>query len=404
MIDARINLQTGYFGLGILFCLSSFYFYEPVFLSVGLLKLAYWTLLGAIFLISIKEVLYSRRTPLFGGPLRLFFFGLIFSSLFAYIYWDQSPLLTLRALLPYFGFLFYFFLIRSRLKPKWVEGMIVGFAFLYVLIYLSSFIDPQHAMFGSFQGEKINDQRGIFRLFIPGRGFLFLCFFFCISNYLSKRGSLWLFFGFLFFLIILMHVIRQYIFFSLIISSWVLFWNISYLKRLLIFGSLFFFGQYLIMNSTALQTLVLITDHQFSVDSAENVRILGYQFFFNDFGHGFLTSVFGNGVPHDDSTYGGFYRSVVNGQMKLYMSDVGYAEIFAQFGFLGLCAVGLIFLRAFMIKVPKRFLYVKLFMVFVFLSNFLSGYFLSYHNVAAISLSLYLIETVQVRGSCLSAK
>ena len=38
------------------------------------------------------------------------------------------------------------------------------------------------------------------------------------------------------------------------------------------------------MNSTALQTLVLITDHQFSVHSAENVRILGYQFFFNDLG------------------------------------------------------------------------------------------------------------------------
>src|SRR5690606_20667163 len=78
----------------------------------------------------------------------------------------------------------------------------------------------------------------------------------------------------------------------------------------------------------------------------------------------------------------------------LYLSDVGYAQIYAQFGVIGLLAVICIFIRAFFVKIPAEFLYLKLFIIFVFFANFMSGYFLSNNNVVVISIVLFMIEIV----------
>lgn len=393
-IIMRIRLSTVSLIAVFIFCLSSFYFYEPIFLDEALLKLFYWFMLAILFGFSIKSILYTSQPYIFATPLRLLLLSMFISSLSAFFFWGQSPVLSFRAVFPFLSFVLYFFLIATKPSFKWLMRIIWILVIMYIAVYIFSFIDASNPIFGSFQEKKVDDQRGVFRFFIPGRGFLFLGFFIAISNYLSSKKNYWLWFASGLFIIILAHVIRQYILFSVVIAGWVLFWRVSFLKKIVLLSFSIVSGYYLYYYSEIIQALIFLTEGQVVHNQTEDIRIVAYRYFFTEFGQNFLTNILGNGVPHDQSAFGEFYRLVVNQKMRLYLSDVGYAQIYVQFGVLGLLSVLYIFFRSMFANIPRQFLFLKLFLIFVFFSNFMSGYFLSYHNIAAISITLYMFEIV----------
>jgi hypothetical protein len=378
-----------------IFCLSSFYFYEPIFLNEQLLKLLYWFMVIVLFGFSLKPILYNSETFKFISPLRVLVISMFVSVLSAMVFWGQSPHLTIRAMFPYLGFVLYFYLLTTKPPLVWLVRLIWILAALYILIYLFSLIQIPNTVFGSFMDRTVSDKRGFFRLFIPGRGFMFLSFFMSVSSYLYSKRTRWLWIAFGLFLIIVAHVIRQYILFSFIIAGVVLLWRVELWKKILLLLLCVIAGYYVYEYSSIIQALINITNAQIVENKpVEDVRITAYRYFFFEFAPNLFASIFGNGVPHDQSSYGSFYRFVVNDQMELFMSDVGFAQIYAQFGLFGLLSVFFIFFRSFYIKVPSKYLYLKLFIIFVFFSNFLSGYFLSNHNIAAISIVLYMMEVV----------
>lgn len=378
-----------------IFCLSSYYFYEPAFLPDEYAKIVYWFMLALIFAYSFKRLLYNKEQFRFIVPLRLFLLTMSVSMLPAFIFWRQTPDLTLRAMFPHLGFVLYFYLLVCKPDVKSVEKIIWFLAILYILIYLYSLAIAPDVLFGSYAERDIEDTRGIFRLFVPGRGFLFLAFFIALSNYSHFGKSMWGWIALGLFFVIIAHVIRQYILFSALIAGWVIFWNVPIWKKSVFIIVAVVIGGFLYENLTIIQNLIALTEGQVvESDPNENIRITAYKYFFIEYPANIFCSIFGNGVPHVESNYGHYYVEIINGQKKLYMSDVGYAQVFALYGLIGLCLAFLIFWKSFTAKVPNRYGYLQLFMLFVFLSNILSDYFLSNHNIATISITLYLIERV----------
>ncbi|GAO31479.1 hypothetical protein [Geofilum rubicundum] len=389
----KIQLSTVNILAVFIFCLSSFYFYEPFFFNDAILKVFYWFMLAIIFAFSFKYFLYTSEPYVFAASMRMLLLSMFISTLPALLFWGQSPVLTLRAMFPHLGFVLYFFLIATKPSFKSMVSLVWVLACLYVIVYLFSLTKAPDVIFGSFADRGIGDQRGLFRLFIPGRGFLFLSFFLAISNYVCTKRSIWLWISIGLFLIIVAHVIRQYIFFSFFIAGFVLIRKVSIWKKItfLLFGVVL--SVYIYEYSSVIQALFSLTELQVSGgQQTEDIRVTAYSYFFTEFSPGLFSVIFGNGVPHEHSSYGYFYTQIVNDQMRLFMSDVGYAQIFAQFGLLGLVAVGVILFKSIFVKIPSKYLYLKLFLIFVFLSNVMSGYFLSNHNIAAICIVLYMFE------------
>ena len=81
------------------------------------------------------------------------------------------------------------------------------------------------------------------------------------------------------------------------------------------------------------------------------------------------------------------------------MSDVGYAQIYALFGILAIVSFIVICYRALRQKVPEKYLYAKMYIIFVMFSTFLSGYFLSPNTaIASICIALYILERVNMQS------
>lgn len=391
----EIKLSTVYLLVVFVFSLSSFYFYEPSFFDEQIVKFFYWCFIIVLFGWSFKSLLYTSEDLQFASLLRLLLFSMFFSTVPSLFTWGQNPILSLRALFPYLGFILYFFLLTTKPALKWLVKIIWILSILYILVYIFSLIQAPDTFFGSFVDKDVENKRGLFRLFIPGRGFLFLTFFIAVTNYLHLKKAKWLWIALGLFLIIVAHVIRQYIFFSFVIAGWVFLLKIPVWKKtfFLFLGVLVVYYTY--EHSLVFQTLIELTENQFvEGHSEENIRITAYRFFFFEFSPNALSAFFGNGIPHASSDYGLYYVNVINEQKYLYLSDVGYAQIYALFGVPGLIAVFLIFIRVFFVKIPLEFFYLKLFIIFVFFANFMSGYFLSNHNIAAISIVLFMIEVV----------
>ncbi|TCO07876.1 hypothetical protein [Natronoflexus pectinivorans] len=390
-----INLKTLGAFFFLIFTLSSFYFYEPVFFSAELLKLVYWLLCSCVILLSVKKLLYTKEQLVFANGLRILLFSIFFSMVPAFISWGQSPLLTLRATFPFLGFISYFYLLTINPSIKFLERIIWVFSFSYIFIYFLSLSLLPEVYFGSFADRRIDDMRAVFRLFIPGRGFLFLSFFFAVGRYIYNRRIIWLYLSIFLFAVILMHVIRQYILFSFVISAIALLWNLTWWRKVLIVLSAILIGGYVIENSNVIQSLVLLTETQIGTDKpTEDIRVTAYKYFSFNFSPNAFNAFFGNGVPHEASTYGAYYTNIINADQKLYLSDVGYAQIYGLFGILGLLASLFLMIRTFFLRVDIKYLYLKLFMIYVLFANILSGYFLSYHNVVAISIVFFMLEKV----------
>jgi len=246
-------------------------------------------------------------------------------------------------------------------------------------------------------GKDINDNRGFFRFSVPGPAFLHLGFFLTIAKYIDQKKTKWIVFSALLFLTIILHVTRQYIFWAFVVSFFFLTVNMKLWKRIVFIVFVAALLVYAFQNVPIFQRLSQLTEKQYarSQNHREDVRVTSYRLFLFQFSPDVFTTVFGNGAPHVDSSYG---RLVTNLKDKgLYMSDVGYAQIYALFGIIGLASFIGICYRVLRQKVPDKYLYAKMYIIYAMFSTFLTGYFLNVDvngAILAISVALYILERV----------
>lgn len=393
---SKINISLNTFSRFwiIFFPISSYLFYRFVGLNQQVCKALYFVAVPVTLVLVFSELIKVYKGRLYMGIVRSVFLLMILSMIMALFFWDQNLILSYRVTAAYLAILYFFFLTKTKPNLLFIEKIIWFFCVLYLILWVYGMLKAPSLVFGLETESGINDDRGIFRLSILGRGFVVLAFFMAISKFRSTKKKYWILIFSLLYFIIVLHVIRQVIAISFLLGFYYLLKKNKYIwfwLGIAICLSLFFVNLNL-DNNSVLGKLVNLTENQIDSNNEEdeNIRIKEYEYYFTEYTENVFTSIFGNGVPHSES-YFGKRELKLNSEMEYYSSDVGYAEIYTRFGLVGLFLYGLIFYRVIKQNVPKEYMYAKLFMIYLLIANISASWI--FHDVIEVCICLFILES-----------
>ncbi|MCD7973428.1 MAG: hypothetical protein LUG18_12340 [Candidatus Azobacteroides sp.] len=323
----------------------------------------------------------------------------LLSILMAYLFWGQSIMLGYRATAPFLAIIFYFYLLKVKPPLHMIEKFIWCFAFIYIILWIYGVNKAPEIVFGD-PDDYIGDARGIYRLTIPGKCILVLAFFLALNKYGITRKKVFLFLFAGLFIIIVLQVVRQIIFCTLLIGIYYLLKNNKrvWLYTFIIAVSLIALGDNIkISEESVIGNLLSLTESQieYQQHGEEDIRIKEYVFFFTDFSKNFFTDLFGNGVPHSESKLGYFYYYTVQERYHYYLSDVGYAQMFVVTGALGLILYLYLFGKILMQKVPSHIIFAKLFIIYQIFANIAASWYT--HDIICICICIYVLSIYSER-------
>lgn len=378
----NIAKQSKWRTLIYLFPLCSTYLFGATFIDLNTVKALYFgtiAVFSLIFFKGITNIYISDNTRCIRNII-LCFFATIFCS---YILWSQSFSLGFRSTAPILALLYYFILLKSGIDSKAMIKVVHIYTIIWVAVWAFMLFTPNR-LFGIEA-----DNRGVQRFFIPGDGFVYLSYFLLFEKWLKTKSIITLLIVIGLFAVIIFQVTRQTIIFTLLVSLYFLFRNNKYIVLCII--AAFFVLQFFTIHfsdDSALGALINLSQNQVSDSQSGDtyIRILEYEYFCLDFNNNPLAILFGNGVPHDESAYG---KEILYAKdyLAFYMSDVGYAALYVQFGCLGLLLYFRYFWNLCKSKISNG---AAMFLYYILAVNTMSFIFMQ--NIVMVAIAMYLVE------------
>lgn len=396
--STRDRMQWWETGFLYFFTFLSYYGYKYTEFNLTLIKGIYFVVIPLIAISVYRVFFIKKKDNPFWGIMCLITLSILLSIMMSTLFWGQSILQGYRASAPLLAIIFYFYLLRVRPSLKRVEAYVWILAGVYILLWLYGMSQAPIILFGDL--EDADFSRGIFRLNIPGKAIIVLAFFLAINKYGYTQKKKFILLAALLFIFIVLQVTRQIIFFSLLIG---LYYLLRKSKRIWMYlalsgGLLLVIANIEIPKDSVVGQLFVITENQ--IDSQkrgeDNIRLQEYEFFFSKFSKNIVTDIFGNGMPHYDSKYGAYYVKTVQESYRFYLSDVGYAQMFALTGWVGLFLYLLLFLRAIRLKVPEPIKFAQLFIIYQAFANIAASWYS--HDVICICICIYLLSINYEKG------
>lgn len=385
-----------------LFPILSYYGYKYNGFNLTAIKAMYFVSIP-IMMAYVGRLWFSRNfysVPHFTN-MSLITASTLFSIFMSYAFWDQNIMLGYRVTAPFLSIVYYFYLMKTRPSLHIVETIIWLYTGIYILLWLYGTSQAPATIFGDPE-DILDDSRGVFRLFIPGKAILVLCLFLSINKFVITHNNKFLFVALLLFTIIVAHVIRQVILLSFLVSIYYLLRNNTrvWLYMLLVgIASLMLIESVEIPQDSTIGNLVALTESQLDSQKSgeDNVRLREYMFFFNDYSKNFLTDVLGNGMPHANSDYGKFYVNIVQERYRYFLSDVGYAQMFVLTGWMGMGLYLVLFFKVSKQSVFSNIMFAKLFIIYQIFANVAASWYR--HDVILIALCMYLLSMNDIKKS-----
>lgn len=355
------------------------------------------TLKGIMFVSVPLMLLYVGKTFSQKGRTKIFrlmksFFGaMLFSMVMAFIIWGQSFSLTYRAMIAFWPFLFYFFLVKANFSSKTIERFVWVNVVLYILLYLYALSMAPMPIFGNSE-EEMDLSRGAFRIILANKGCIALAMFLSITRWVDQKKKNYLLVAILCFVLIVLQVTRQNIIISLLILVWYILKNKKYVWVYLV--ALFMTLQFVsikLSDESIVGALINLSEQQIEDNNSgeTNIRLVGYEYFFTKYSSNPLAILFGNGVSHSESAFGAYdYR--LNISKRLFQSDVGYASFFCRFGFVGLIIFLMLIVSLFKAPINRSYNYNKLYIAYLVLYHIASIAIVS--DAIFFCVSVYMIE------------
>lgn len=370
-----------------LFPLLSTYGFGYIGFNTMILKMLYFISIPLLFIYVFTTIKKSKDE--ISKYVKYAVSVYLISLMMAWLFHNQAISLTYRATCGYFALLFYFFLKRANFCRKDIILLTLVYGVIWIILWLIALYMAPTPVFGN-SDITINDDRGIFRFFIPGDGFLYLLFFLCVELGFIKKYKIFKFLSVTVFTVIVLQVTRQTIFFSFIVAFYFVF---RHAKHILVYAILLYIGINLISinvsDDSPLGKLMQLSESQYLDQKSgdENARVVEYRYFLTEMPNNLVTIVFGNGIPHDDSSYGKQFLWLKDVK-DIYLSDVGYPAMFVTIGVLGL----LIFFKLWRacVKVRGENDFPIMFLNYMFLCNFVS--FVISVSIIPICVALYLLQ------------
>ena len=167
----------------ILIFLSASSFFNPLgIISPQLSKFIYYVciILGLFFLKN------KAKVNNFKYPNRAFYMiviGFIGALLMAFSLQEQSFIVSLVAILPYFlAYLSFFVFKNSGINEAEAKKVILGFLICSVIIYIVNYITFPFMIFGAKEATEIDDSRGVIRIGIQYLDLYILNTFYAINQ------------------------------------------------------------------------------------------------------------------------------------------------------------------------------------------------------------------------------
>ena len=295
-----------------------------------------------------------------------------------------------------FVFLFFFYLCKKRPPLKFIENYILVFGILYILLWLFAFSQLPTRIFGVGDETIEGTSRGMERINFTGRLSLILAYFLCLTRYFLTKKYIYVAAVIIFFVFIVLQLTRQLILWTALVSIYYIF---KKSKKLIITCMAFvcigytFIGNIKLSEDSILGSMVALTIKQNKENqyiNEEDIRITEYKYFMGDFSKNIITDIIGNGMPHFDSSYGKSYW-IRDQEKGLYLSDVGYAKMYAVNGLIGLCLYLFLFIYSLRKRIPKQLAYCKLFILFMIPANIAASWYSTVDGQIAVSICIYLM-------------
>jgi hypothetical protein len=373
------------------FPLASMLFYEYRGFDIGFLYRIYYMALFIIVVLTVIDFKKQYYNSLYGKYVLMIIILSVFSVLWCYLFWGQSPILGMRPAAPAMAIIYFLFLLKIKPSIKSIEILICFFSILYMAIWSYALSKAPEIIIGGEEG-LLNEDRGFFRINPPGIGFLLLSFFICVNKYAETRNPLWIIMFTGLFIVIILHLTRQIILFSFMVAVFYMLRRCKHIILVLIGLSFFFYiDKPELSDDSVLGRLLTLSENQLEEQQSgnENTRITAYRFFFTEYSKNIFTDLLGNGFPHAQSNMGK-YESMIRLSKGMYYEDVGYATIYVRIGLVGLICYCLIFFRALIQRVARDTAYAKSCIIYFALMNIASAPI--YREIITICVCLYILE------------
>jgi len=269
----------------------------------------------------------------------------------AFIFWGQSMLLTYRATVYQFVFLYYFILLKFKVTPKEIVTIIFVFSAIYVLLWSISLLNAPSPVFS--EEEEIDDSRGAFRLIINSLDIILLLYCYSLVWIRQKKHSFLSLVALLICaLFIFSSLTRSIMFAVIVVTALFLIFKARRRTQLLILLLLLFTYPAIntwLENNDTYNAISEINESQLSDFDNSSTRTPEYRVGFLEFKRNPITIIFGSGMAHGNSEYGKYIQSLHD---KYYFdrSDAGYPAIFVTYGLVGLFLFIGLFVKAFFDK------------------------------------------------------
>lgn len=358
-----------------LFPLVAFQFYQYVGIPRIWERMCFHSMYLLVFLFTLKE-LFKRTTSIYHKVVKYIFACFIISSFSAFCFWEQSFLSSYIAYINTFsGYMYFFILSRIKPAPSFVIRIVVAYAVMWMMAYCIAFVSLPNIIFGDPELDW-DMSRGLYRIKILGGGFVFLAYYMAINNACDKKSKKWSVWALVLFCIIVLMLTRQLIAITVMLTMLYLmtksFKNIVKLAILVVAIVVLILPQIASHIDIPFKTMYELTMTQMIENDVEDdVRIKGVEYFFTEFPNNFVTTIFGNGYAHPDSSYGKW--ELTHCFMNAYIrADIGYIGLYITYGILGVVVFLAMFYYCFKAKLPSGMLYIKLFMIHIAMANVLS--------------------------------
>lgn len=389
---AKYQKNVSWFLVIFVILLYRCYNYVPLLPYTQLMS--FITLLLYAYIIFIGKKTFSNSV----FKIEIYIFGsLVITMIVSLLYWNISIFNVIsRYYLPA-SVLIVFFLKSKKIECSKVENSIVVLTWIYIACWLLQVFEVPNIIFGT--RDEVDDlSRGFVRFYINTKENLPFLIFYYLSLYNKDRNKIYIVIAFIIFVIVVLHVTRQMIFWSALFAVlYLISQNMKHLKSiLLLVGMISIMGYYFISNSDVVSSLISVTENSeegVNSLSTSNIRFEAMLYFLHNYSNNLLTILFGNGFPSMADSLAKYEDSFK--MLGYYKADVGFVGMYCDTGLMSVVLYIILVIKTlFFTKTDKRYSYLKYYIAYMVCSYFGSHTLTS--DVVFVILSMYILKINEV--------
>lgn len=197
-------------------------------------------------------------------------------------------------------------------------------------------------------------------------------------------------------LFIVLSVIRQYIFLSIMLGILFILKKSSFIKKMIFVAICLCVYYFILPKIPMYQKMSEVTSSQIDNNAeTEDIRISAWKFYTNEYQTNSITRIFGNGLPSiGNSKWGNNFEKTISrdyGGNGCFFVDVGWAGFYWLFGAFSTIGLIILLIKAILKKKSVDKQYLSYWCLFIVLTSIASAPILFYNQIISISTVLYLI-------------